>query len=244
MTTALLECTNVGKTFQTGNGAVRALEGVELAVPQGDFVALVGPSGCGKTTLLHILAGLDTAYDGQLQSGCQPNRMSYVFQNPRLLPWLSAEQNLTTILESRGVSKRQAKATAREFLHLVGLTGFENKYPSQLSGGMQQRVALARALMVDPEVMLMDEPFGSLDEMTARKLRSELLRLFQQLQKTVIFVTHNVTEAAYLADKIVVMGTHPGRIITEINVELPRPRDYDSPEVTGIARSIVQHLHL
>jgi NitT/TauT family transport system ATP-binding protein len=142
------------------------------------------------------------------------------------------------------MSKRQAKTTAREFLQLVGLTGFENKYPSQLSGGMQQRVALARALMVDPEVMLMDEPFGSLDEITARKLRSELLRLFQQLQKTVIFVTHNVTEAAYLADKIVVMGTHPGRIITEINVDLPRPRDYDSPEVTGIARSIVHHLHL
>lgn len=243
-TQTLLECYGVGKTFQTGGGAVRALDAVHLSITQGAFVALVGPSGCGKTTLLHILAGLDTTYDGQLVSGCKPNRMSYVFQNPRLLPWLSAEQNLTMILQARGASKQQAAKTAREYLHLVGLSGFENKYPSQLSGGMQQRVALARALMVEPEVMLMDEPFGSLDEMTARKLRSELLRLFQQIQKTVIFVTHNVTEAAYLADKIIVMGTHPGRVIDEINVDLPRPRDYDSPEVTGIARGIVRQLHL
>ncbi|MFO7320506.1 MAG: ABC transporter ATP-binding protein [Chloroflexota bacterium] len=243
-TTPLLECFDVGKTFQTGSGAVRALNNVRLAIPQGSFVALVGPSGCGKTTLLHILAGLDTNYNGRLISRCQPNRMSYVFQNPRLLPWLTAEQNVAFVLQARGDSRHQARKAAREYLQLVGLSGFENKYPSQLSGGMQQRVALARALAVEPDIMLMDEPFGSLDEISARKLRSELLRLFQELQKTVIFVTHNVTEAAYLADKIIVMGTHPGRVIDEINVDLPRPRDYDSPEVSQIARRIISQLHI
>jgi ABC-type nitrate/sulfonate/bicarbonate transport system ATPase subunit len=232
------------KFFATADGPFLCLDHISLEIPANRFTALVGPSGCGKTTLLHLIAGLDTGFEGELARATGVGRIAYMFQEPRLLPWLTAENNLALILESHGANRAEARATARRYLELVGLRGFEQQFPAMLSGGMQQRVALARALAVDPEVMLMDEPFASLDALTARKLRAEVLRLFQELRRTVIFVTHNVTEAAYLADLVVVMGTRPGRVLAEIPVTLPRPRDYSSPEVAQVAHEIVDLLHL
>lgn len=240
----VVRCQNLGRRFETEDGVVQALDDVNLDVEAGSFTALVGPSGCGKTTLMHIIANLDTEYDGRLVTRAKKGQIAYLFQEPRLLPWQTAEQNLIFILKSQGMKGKAAKRRARQQLKVVGLDGFENKFPSQLSGGMQQRVALARALVVDPKVMLMDEPFASLDELTARKLRSELLRLFSEVSPTIIFVTHNVSEAAYLADRVVVLGTNPGRVVAEIPVDMPRPRDYDGPEVAEVAREIVSHLHL
>lgn len=238
-----VRCRGLGKIFQSDAGTVSALLGVDLTIAPNTFTALVGPSGCGKTTLLHIIAGLDSHYEGEFDSKATAGDVAFLFQEPRLLPWLSAQANLAFVLEARGASHKEAMATAMHYLDLVGLAGFERQFPAQLSGGMQQRVALARALMVNPSIMLMDEPFASLDELTARRLRTELLRLFQKNPHTVIFVTHNVNEAAYLADRVIVMGTHPGRIVADIPVDLPRPRDYDGPEVAKVAHSIIAHLH-
>ena len=235
---------NVEKWFPTPEGGLQALAGVSLAAPSRTFTAIVGPSGCGKSTLLHIAAGLDSQYTGRviLAPGVTSRGLAYVFQAPRLLPWLTAEQNVSFVLEERGQSRPQARAAARRSLDMVGLTGFEDRFPGQLSGGMQQRVALARALATDPDVLLMDEPFGSLDEITARRLRAELLRLHEASPHTVLFVTHNVTEAAFLADRVVVMSARPGRIVAELPVNLAHPRDYDDPAVTQAAREIVQYL--
>lgn len=239
---SIIKCSSVGKSFRKGGEDFLALKNVTLEIRHNSFTALVGPSGCGKTTLLHILAGLDTSYDGSVLSEVNRNEIAYVFQQPRLLPWLTAIDNLTFVLKSRGASSKEARDIAQSYIDLVGLTGFEKQYPAQLSGGMRQRVALARALTVDPKLMLMDEPFGSLDELTARRLRVELLRLFERVNKTIIFVTHNVTEAAFLADDIVVMGTNPGRVLAHLHVDLPRPRDYDGPEIAAIAKHVIQHL--
>lgn len=239
-----VRCRNLSRRFETEDGFVQALQDINLDVPIGSFTALVGPSGCGKTTLMHIIAELDTGYDGELISTAKKGQIAYLFQEPRLLPWLTAEQNLTFVLKSQGMKQKDAQKRARQQLQMVGLDGFENKFPSQLSGGMQQRVALARALAVDPKLMLMDEPFASLDELTARKLRSELLQLFQDVSPTIIFVTHNVSEAAYLADRVIVLGTKPGQVVAKLPVDIPRPRDYDGTAVAGVAREIVSNLHI
>jgi NitT/TauT family transport system ATP-binding protein len=237
---------NVEKWFPTPNGRLQALAGVSLSAPSRTFTAIVGPSGCGKSTLLHIAAGLDSQYSGQviLPPGATAKSLAYVFQAPRLLPWLTSEQNVSFVLEERGQPRQQAHAAARRALDMVGLTGFEDRFPGQLSGGMQQRVALARALATNPDVLLMDEPFGSLDEITARRLRAELLRLHEANPHTVLFVTHNVTEAAFLADRVVVMSARPGRIVADLPVDLSHPRDYDDPAVTEVAREITRLLHL
>lgn len=235
---------NVGKKFQTSQGTIEALCGFDLEVPPDSFMALVGPSGCGKSTLLHIAAGLDTDYSGECLVTPADCRRAYLFQTPRLLPWLSAEQNVAFVLEIHGTKGRAAIDEARRYLRLVGLAGFERAFPNHLSGGMQQRVALARALAVGPEMMLMDEPLAALDELTARRIRTQLLELHSEMPRTVLFVTHNVTEAAFLADRVCVVSQRPGRIVAEIPVDLPRPREYDDPALTMIAREIVRHLHL
>jgi NitT/TauT family transport system ATP-binding protein len=237
---------NVEKWFPTPDGQLQALAGVTMAAPSRTFTAVVGPSGCGKSTLLHIAAGLDSKYTGRviLPPGVSRRGLAYVFQAPRLLPWLSAQQNVSFVLEERGQPRKQARASARSALEMVGLTGFEDRFPGQLSGGMQQRVALARALATDPDVLLMDEPFGSLDEITARRLRAELLRLHEVSPHTVLFVTHNVTEAAFLSDRVVIMSARPGRIVAELPVELRHPRDYDDPAVTEVAREITRLLRV
>ncbi|HYY88250.1 MAG TPA: ABC transporter ATP-binding protein [Chloroflexota bacterium] len=240
--TAALCFRDVSKRFQTAQGPIDALHGLSLDVPVDRFTALVGPSGCGKSTLLHIAAGLDTDFDGEFVLPAGSGRRAYVFQQPRLLPWLTALQNVEFLLRARGRSPEQAASTARHYLGLVGLGGFEDRFPGQLSGGMQQRVALARALAIDPDVILMDEPFAALDELTARRLRAELLRLYDASPRTVLFVTHNATEAAFLADHVIVMSSRPGSAVADIPVELPRPREYDDAAVAAVARTIVSHL--
>ncbi|MFN8524153.1 MAG: ABC transporter ATP-binding protein [Chloroflexota bacterium] len=243
MSTALA-FSGIRKVFHSRQGDVEAIRDVSLEVEEHSFTAVVGPSGCGKTTLLHIAAGLDTQFEGRLTQTADVNRTAYLFQTPRLLPWLTVEANVAFVREAHGEAKREALHAARRYLDLVGLGGFERQYPLMLSGGMQQRVALARALAVEPEVMLMDEPFAALDELTARRLRGELLQLHAAQPHTVLFVTHNVTEAAFLADRVIVMSARPGVIVADIPVDLVRPRDYDDPAIALLARQIVQHLHM
>ena len=241
---ASLSFRGVSKTFHSSFGTVTALSRLDLDVRPNEFVVVVGPSGCGKSTMLHIAAGLDTQYEGEFSTGSGTVRNAYLFQQPRLLPWSTAEANVAFVLEARGASRSQALSTAREYLQLVGLGGFEQVFPNHLSGGMQQRVALARALAVQPELLLMDEPFAALDELTARRLRAELVHICLNQPRTILFVTHNVTEAAFFADRVIVMSPRPGRVLAEVPVDLPRPREYDSPTVAGVARDIVNHLQL
>lgn len=242
--TIALACNHIRKIYQSSAGPVLALDNVNVEIPANQFTAIVGPSGCGKSTLLHLIAGLDTDYEGEVHWHIANRRVGYLFQQPRLLPWMTVRQNVAFVLDAQNQNRDEVESVANRYLHLVGLQGFERSFPSQLSGGMQQRVAMARALAVEPEVILMDEPFGSLDELTARRLRTEMLRLYQENPRTVLFITHNVTEAAFLADRVLVMCKRPGHIITEIPVDLPRPRDYDDPAVAAIAHRIVQSLRL
>jgi len=235
---------NVRKTFRTREATVAALEDVSVALPVHSFTAVVGPSGCGKSTLLHIAAGLDTRFEGGLEIGEGARPQAYLFQAPRLLPWLTAAENVALVREARGERRAEAVKAADGYLRLVGLAGSERRYPNHLSGGMQQRVAMARALAVEPRLMLMDEPFSALDELTARRLRAELVELCRRSPRTVLFVTHNVTEAAFLADRVLVMSARPGRIVAEVPVPMERPRDYDDPRVAAVAHEIMRHLDL
>jgi NitT/TauT family transport system ATP-binding protein len=199
----------------------------------------VGPSGCGKTTLLHIAAGLDTQYQGTFERAPANAVTACLFQQPRLLPWLTARKNIAFVLESRGVDKPDVARRSMEMLALVGLTGAADRFPAELSGGMQQRVALARALAVDPDFLLMDEPFSALDELTAAQLREEILTLDAQKDRTILFVTHNIREACYLADRIVVLNRRPGTIVAELPVDLPKPRAPGSPLLFELAERVL-----
>jgi len=210
--------------------AHRVLDNVSLEVPEGGFFSLIGPSGCGKTTLLRIVAGLlapagsgEVYVDGVSLIGPSPEK-AMVFQHFNLLPWRTALDNVAYGPELQGVPKKERHELARKQLQAVGLEQYVNHYPSQLSGGMQQRVGLARALAVEPKVLLMDEPFGSLDALTREYLQTELQKLCEKSKVTVLFVTHSIDEAIYLSDRILVMGRNPGRIVRELEVELPRPR--------------------
>ena len=209
---------------------VPVLAGVDLAVRKGEFVTLVGPSGSGKSVLLDIIGGLTEATAGEAHIDAnrvtRPDpKIAYVFQQYALFPWRTALENIEYALEVRGVAPRVRREKARHFLGLFGLNGFEDRYPSQLSGGMQQRVAIARALSTDPEVLLMDEPFAALDAQTRNILQSELLRIWETLRTTVVFVTHSIDEAIFLADRVVVMTARPGRVKEIVDIDLPRPRD-------------------
>lgn len=219
-------------TFSTREGeSVRALEPVDLDIKPGEFVALVGPSGCGKSTLLNILAGFITPTGGKATVGGDPITRpdidhGMVFQDYALFPWLSVIDNVAFGLERKGIAKPDRLRIAQEYLDLVGLGDFAQKRPSELSGGMKQRVAIARVFATDPSIIFMDEPFGALDALTRRHLQHQLLEIWQQHKKTIIFVTHSVQEAIYLADRIIVMTARPGRIKIDQAIDLPYPREY------------------
>jgi NitT/TauT family transport system ATP-binding protein len=228
-----IQVNGVGQTYQSRGQQVVAVSDVSFDVKPGRFVVLVGPSGCGKSSLLMMMAGLRLPTSGTiLISGApidapDPNRVGVVFQEPSLFPWLTAEENVEFPLALRGVGKKDRRARAQEALQLVGLDGFGKRHPHELSGGMKQRVSIARGLVQDPPVLLMDEPFAALDEQTRMTMGDELLRIWAATGKTIIFVTHSLTEAVYLADEVVVMSPRPGRIIDRLDVALPRPRTYE-----------------
>lgn len=227
----LVAAHHLSHTFHDApSGPTPALRNVSLSARQGEFVVIVGPSGCGKSTLLRILGGLLKPGEGRVEFQGHPLTapqadIGFVFQRSSLMPWRAVLQNVVLPLEIQGMPRREAEAQAREWIRLVGLAGFERNYPRQLSGGMQQRVALARALVHDPEVLLLDEPFGSLDALTRERMNLELVRIWNLRRKTAIMVTHSIPEAVFLADRVLVMSSRPGHIHTTIEVTLSRPRD-------------------
>ncbi len=226
----MIRLDGVEKTYRTRRGdVVRAVEDVTLHVAENEFVTLVGPSGCGKSTLLRLVAGLTPATRGAIRVRDTAVRepfpdVGFVFQQPVLLPWRSVLDNVLFSVEMLGQPPRQYRKQAADLLELTGLGGFETKYPRELSGGMQQRVAICRALLPDPSLLLMDEPFGALDAMTREEMSLELLRVWEERRKTILFVTHSIPEAILLADRVVVMTARPGRIARVLTIDLPRPR--------------------
>ncbi len=247
---AVIEARDLSLTFTTADGPVYALQGVNLAVNDGDFVSFIGPSGCGKTTLLRVIADLERATGGTIEvNGMSPGqaRMAraygYVFQAPALYPWRTVEKNVGLPLEIMGLSDPSERI--KRNLELVNLGGFEKKFPWQLSGGMQQRVSIARALAVEPKLLLMDEPFGALDEIVRDKLNQQLLELWAATKKTVVFVTHSIPEAVFLSSRIVVMSPRPGRIIDVIETNFPAKRTLDireTPEFLKVAHRVREGL--
>jgi NitT/TauT family transport system ATP-binding protein len=232
--------TDVTKVYGQGSRAVLALDKVSLSVAPGEFACIIGASGCGKSTLLNLVAGLDHITSGQLDTGSQ--KVTLMFQEPALFPWLSASKNVEIALRARGVPKAERRPRAHELLEAVHLAGFANKRPHELSGGMRQRVAMARVLAQDVDVLLMDEPFGALDAMTRDLLHDELERICAERTLTVLFVTHNVREAARLGDRVVVLSSRPGKVIGEYQVPRTGPRRMDSPEVSELAANLTDRL--
>ena len=242
---AHIKITGVGKVFSSGGREVVALQDIDLAIPRGEFVCLLGPSGCGKSTLLNAVAGFALpssgviTADGQLVTAPGPER-GMVFQEYALFPWMTVEANIAFGLEIRRQPKAQIRATVDQLLQMLSLADFRHRYPKDLSGGMRQRVAIARVLALDSPIMLMDEPFGALDALTRRNLQDELLRIWSELKKTIIFVTHSIEEAIYLADRIVVMTYRPGTIKRDILVDLPRLRDPAAADFNALKRELGQ----
>ncbi|MGF1624726.1 MAG: ABC transporter ATP-binding protein [Alphaproteobacteria bacterium] len=248
MVPTAIDIRGLSLTFQAGDQSVHALSDIDLAIDRGEFVSLIGPSGCGKTTLMRVIADLERPSSGSIRVfGGDPRQArldrvyGYVFQAPTLQAWRTVERNVELPLEIMGMPAAERRQRSHSRLEMVGLTGFERKYPWQLSGGMQQRVSIARALSFDPDLLLMDEPFGALDEITRDHLNEELLRLWARTGKTVIFVTHSIAEAVFLSTRIVVMSRRPGRIIDVIDCNLPADRDLairDAPEFLDVAAKV------
>jgi NitT/TauT family transport system ATP-binding protein len=235
-----VELTNVSKVYGTGRTSLLALDNVSLTVGEGEFVCLIGASGCGKSTMLSLVAGLDTPTAGKISTGGK--RVTLMFQEPALFPWLTASKNVELALRARGVPKQPRRERVAELLDTVHLGGFGGKRPHELSGGMRQRVAMARALAQDADILLMDEPFGALDAMTRDLLHEELDRICADRALTVLFVTHNVREAARLGDRVVVLSSRPGRVIEEVTVDVKHPRRIDSPEVAEVGAHLTDRL--
>jgi NitT/TauT family transport system ATP-binding protein len=226
----ILTLENVRKTYRSdAGGEVRALDGVSLQVRRGEFVSVIGPSGCGKSTLFGIIGGLVAEYEGRVLVEERAvddahHDIGMVFQEESTFPWRTTLENVAFPLEVAGLPRSEREARARHFIKLVGLQGFEHYYPAALSGGMRQRTAVARALAYEPKIMLMDEPFGALDEQTRLLLGDKLLEIWQELKQTILLITHNITEAVQMSDRVVVMSYRPGRIKQVVEIELPRPR--------------------
>lgn len=242
-----LQLENISRSFPTPGGTLMALENINFAVKEGEFLCMVGPSGCGKSTLLNIMAGLDRPTSGDIWT--HGRRLEgpvtghiLIFQELGLFPWLSALENVEFGLRMKGMAEQERRERARQYLRLVHLSRFERSYLHQLSGGMKQRVALARALAMEPEVLLMDEPFAALDAQTRDRLHDELERIWQETNSTIVFVTHNVREAVRLGDRVLLLTFRPGRIKSAFFVELPRPRHMDDPELAVVSRNLLGQL--
>jgi NitT/TauT family transport system ATP-binding protein len=242
----LIEVAGVSKTYPSSDGPVRALDDVTLEVAEGEFVSLLGPSGCGKSTLLLMIAGLLPPSAGEIRLGGRPvtrpqTDVGIVFQNPVLLDWRTVRRNVLLQVEARGLDVAAHRPRADALLRSVGLEGFEEKYPFELSGGMKQRTAICRALIHDPPLLLMDEPFGALDALTREQMRLDIERLWLERRKTVLFITHSIPEAILLSDRVVVMSPRPGRLDGVFPVDLPRPRHLgvqESPRFAGLVQQI------
>ncbi|AFY46204.1 ABC-type nitrate/sulfonate/bicarbonate transport system, ATPase component [Nostoc sp. PCC 7524] len=239
-----IQLTQVSKVYN--NGTV-ALQDLNLSIPQSQFVSLVGASGCGKSTVLRLIAGLGHASSGTIDWGitAAQRKLAFVFQDAALMPWATVTDNVYLPLKLGGMSPHNSQTLVQQVLKLVGLENFESSYPRELSGGMKMRVSIARALVTQPNILLMDEPFGALDEITRSKLNSDLLDLWLQHHWTVVFVTHNIYEAVYLSNRVLVMGTNPGRVVADINIDVPYPRDEDfrtSSLYNEYCRQVSQHL--
>ncbi|MCL9817274.1 ABC transporter ATP-binding protein [Natronocalculus amylovorans] len=237
-----LDIDRVGKTFG-GDEPVRALDAVDISIDDGEFVCIVGPSGCGKTTLFRIVAGLEPPTDGEIRldgtAVTEPGpELGVVFQEYHLFPWLTVEENVGFGLKQQGVDKKERQRRVTEMLSLVGLADAASSYPSALSGGMKQRVAIARSLAVDPSLLLMDEPFGAVDARTKEHLQQELLEIWTETKKTILFITHDVDEAVALADRVVVMAADPGRVSEIVSIDVPRPRRRSDPAVGAYVEQI------
>ncbi len=241
--TETLHVRHVSKRYAAGGIEREVLRGIDFDVAPGEFVSIVGPSGCGKSTLLRLIVGLDGDYDGEIALGDRriagPGlERGIVFQDHRLLPWLTLEQNVGLALENVPWSEARKRAAVAEHIELVGLGGYERAFPHQLSGGMAQRAAIARGLVARPEVLLLDEPLGALDALTRVRLQDELLRIWEKLGKTILFVTHSIEESIYLADRIVVMTYRPGTVKRDQRVDMPRPRDPSSAAFNALKREL------
>jgi NitT/TauT family transport system ATP-binding protein len=243
----ILTVRGVTKRFAVGDDEVEALAPVDLTIPQGEFVCLIGASGCGKSTLLRIIAGFEepstgeALIDGKTITGPGSDR-GMVFQDYALFPWMTVRENISFGPRQRQLPRGEIEKTTDEFVKMVGLTPFADRYPSQLSGGMKQRVAIARVLANNANILLMDEPFGALDALTREQLQHELLQIWTRTGVTAIFVTHSVEEAVLLADRVLVMSAGPGRIDSDFRIELTRPRDVSSPEFNVLRRDIARRL--
>jgi NitT/TauT family transport system ATP-binding protein len=252
---AVVEVADVSKTFGTGTGTVEALDGIDLAIGEGEFVSLIGPSGCGKSTLLRLIGDLTTPTAGRILVNGKPARQGrldrdygMVFQAPVLMDWRTIQANIELPLEIMGYSREERTRRSTDLLRLVELEGFGARRPWQLSGGMQQRVAIARALAFDPKLLLMDEPFGALDEMTRERMNLELIGIWNRTKTTVVFVTHSIPEAVFLSTRVVVMSARPGRISKVVDIDLPQPRTADTREteryfelVTEVREALRRH---
>lgn len=243
-----IEIRDVSRVFEDRAGDVVALSRVNLEVRPGEFISLIGPSGCGKSTLLRLITGLDRPSAGEITLDGEPIRDAHyarglVFQDPTLFPWKNIWNNVATGLEARGVL-RERRAEVDRIIELVGLKGFEKAYPHQLSGGMAQRAALARALVNHPKVLLLDEPLGALDAFTRMNLQDEILRIWQERGTTMVFVTHDIDEAVYLSDRVVIMTPRPARIKEVVTIDLPRPRHRSGNDFFALRSRILESLHL
>jgi NitT/TauT family transport system ATP-binding protein len=247
---SIIEVTGLAKDFRTGRALVHALRDVSFAVEEGRFVTLVGPSGCGKSTLLQIIAGLISATLGEVRiegkriDAPMPDKIGMVFQDPTLLPWKTALANVEFPLGLQGLDRAARRKRCLELIALVGLSEFADHYPHELSGGMRQRIAIARGLAQDPRLILMDEPFAALDEQMRTRMGHDLLDIWEKTGKTVFFITHSLTEAIYLSDRVLVMSPRPGRIIDTLAIDFPRPRELDiiGSESFGRIRNHLWHL--
>ena len=251
VTKTLLSIRNVKKIFKTREGELEALGDVTFDVYPEEFVSIVGPSGCGKTTLLKILAGLLAKSAGEIEVDEEKfditREVGFVFQKPLLLHWRKVLDNILLPVEILRMDRASVRKRAEELLDLVGLKGFENSYPNELSGGMQQRVSIARALIHDPKLLLMDEPFGALDAITRERMNLELLRIWREAKKTILFVTHGISEAVFLSDRVIVLSSRPSRMVQALDIRLPRPRTLEvrtSPEFGRYTLQIYKSLEI